>query len=272
MNVARLSSHAERLLFMTGTALENRVDEMVSLIACLRPDIAREVSKITYLSGAPQFRDKVAPVYYRRRREEVLGELPDLIEKTEWCVLSEEEEEIYEDAVLSRNFNLSRRVSWNIPDIKNSAKAKRMLELIDEAAEDGIFTETAPYVGIGSRPVLPKSETGGRSVSPMGWTLGVPVMVDVLLRYDGDIEIVREAYPALVRFADIISARYPDDDIPAVTDEGLSAALDSAGNALERLLSDHDSGRPGGCTDPLAAGLYWRTGLLRLRISRGEAP
>lgn len=35
---------------------------------------------------------------------------------------------------------------------------------------------------------------------------------------------------------------YPDDDIPAVTDEGLSAALDSAGNALERLLSDHDSG------------------------------
>ena len=137
MNVARLSRHAERLLFMTGTALENRVDEMVSLISFLRPDIAEEASKITYLSGAPQFRDLVAPVYYRRRREEVLGELPDLIEKTEWCVLSEEEEEIYEDAVLSRNFNLSRRVSWNIPDIRKSAKAKRMLELIDEAAEDG---------------------------------------------------------------------------------------------------------------------------------------
>lgn len=137
MNVSRLSSHAERLLFMTGTALENRVDEMVSLISYLRPDIAEEASKITYLSGAPQFRDKVAPVYYRRRREEVLGELPDLIEKTEWCTLSDEEEEIYEDAVLSRNFNLSRRVSWNIPDIKESAKAKRMLELIGEAEEDG---------------------------------------------------------------------------------------------------------------------------------------
>ena len=137
MNVARLSFHAERLLFMTGTALENRVDEMVSLISCLRPDIAREVSKITYLSGAPQFRDKVAPVYYRRRREEVLGELPDLIEKTEWCTLSEEEEETYEAAVLERNYNLSRRVSWNIPDIKKSAKAKRMLELMDEAEDDG---------------------------------------------------------------------------------------------------------------------------------------
>lgn len=35
MNTKRLSSHADRLLFMTGTALENKVEEMTNLIDIL---------------------------------------------------------------------------------------------------------------------------------------------------------------------------------------------------------------------------------------------
>ena len=36
-NVKELCTHTKRLLFMTGTALENKVDEMISLIQVLRP-------------------------------------------------------------------------------------------------------------------------------------------------------------------------------------------------------------------------------------------
>jgi hypothetical protein len=83
MNVKAISVHAERLLFMTGTALENQVGEMVSLISMLQPTIASSVRGMEFLSSAPQFREKVAPVYYRRKREDVLTELPDLIENRE---------------------------------------------------------------------------------------------------------------------------------------------------------------------------------------------
>lgn len=137
INVKKISDHAERLLFMTGTALENKVDEMVSLIKILQPDVAASVRGMEFLSSAPQFRSRVAPVYYRRKREDVLTELPELIENKEWCSLTREEEAAYEEAVLNRRYADARRVSWNVSDLRDSSKAARMMEIIDEAKEDG---------------------------------------------------------------------------------------------------------------------------------------
>ena len=139
MNTKRLSSHADRLLFMTGTALENKVEEMTNLIDILQPRIAREVKGMEMLSSAPQFREKVAPVYYRRKREDVLTELPELLENEEWCSLGFEERLEYEESVLSsgNNFNAVRRVSWNVNDLSKSSKATRMLEIIEEAKAEG---------------------------------------------------------------------------------------------------------------------------------------
>ena len=136
MNVRNLCLRADRLLFMTGTALENKADEMVSLIRILQPEIAARISDKTYLASAPQFRDIIAPVYYRRKREDVLTELPELTQIKEWCTLLPEEEEIYERTVLDRNFMQARRVSWNVADLNSSSKAKRMMEIIDEAKEE----------------------------------------------------------------------------------------------------------------------------------------
>ncbi len=136
-NVRRLAAHADRVLFMTGTALENRVSEMIALIGMLRPDIAAQVTGMEYLAAAPQFRKLVAPVYYRRKREDVLTELPELMEELEWCTLSPEEERVYEASVLARNYMDIRRVSWNAPDPSRSAKAVRLLEILQEAAENG---------------------------------------------------------------------------------------------------------------------------------------
>lgn len=163
-NVKTIAQHAERLLFMTGTALENMVGEMVALISILQPAVANRVRGMTALSSAPQFRKEIAPVYYRRKREDVLTELPELIEYQEWCTLRPEEESIYEDAVLGHHYTDARRVSWNIEDLRNSSKATRMLELIEEAAADGrkvivfsFFLDTIRKISLllGSRCVGP---------------------------------------------------------------------------------------------------------------------
>ena len=133
INVKNLCSHTDRMLFMTGTALENRVEEMISLIRILQPQIASTIQGMAFMSTAPQFREKVAPVYYRRKREDVLTELPEKIESKEWCELTPEEEQVYEDTVLSKNYAAVRRVSWNVGDLKCSSKANRMLEIIEDA-------------------------------------------------------------------------------------------------------------------------------------------
>ncbi len=136
-NTIELSKQTDRVLFMTGTPLENNVEEMIWLISNLRPAIANRIKSIAFMATAPQFREEIAPVYYRRKREDVLSELPDLIEKKEWCTIQGEEENLYENAVLSKNFSEARRISWNVSDLKNSCKAQRMLEIIEQAESEG---------------------------------------------------------------------------------------------------------------------------------------
>ena len=49
-NVKRLCAHADRLLFMTGTALENRVGEMATLIAILNQAVSAEIAPMLSLA------------------------------------------------------------------------------------------------------------------------------------------------------------------------------------------------------------------------------
>ncbi len=65
---------------------------------------------------------------------------------------------------------------------------KTVQDFADEA-KNGWFTETAPFVGIADRGF------GGRS-GPIGWTLGVPVMIHDLYRYYGDRQVVARHYDA----------------------------------------------------------------------------
>ena len=137
INVKKLSTYADRLLFMTGTPLENKVDEMVNLIRMLQPQIATKIKGMEFLSSAPIFQNEIAPVYYRRKRADVLMELPELIESQEWCALNIEEEIAYEKAVLSGNLQEARRVSWNVDNILYSSKANRLKEIVEDAKEEG---------------------------------------------------------------------------------------------------------------------------------------
>ncbi len=137
VNVKRICGNAERLLFMTGTALENKVDEMIHLISILQPELTAEIQKIAFMSTAEQFRDKVAAVYYRRKREDVLTELPELIDSKEYCTLLPDEERLYEEAILNKRYSDARRLSWILDDLSRSSKAIRMREIMEEAEADG---------------------------------------------------------------------------------------------------------------------------------------
>ena len=149
-NTVRMIEQAEYALYMTGTAIENNVDEMCYLIECLNPSIAREVKDMKYLAKADLFRKKIAPVYLRRKRADVLMELPELTIHDEWCMMNEEEIISYRKAVESENFMAMRRVSWGS---LNSTKAERMVELCLQALGEGrkvvifsYFLETLSFV------------------------------------------------------------------------------------------------------------------------------
>jgi SNF2 family DNA or RNA helicase len=122
---------------MSGTPLVNRVDEMCFLVSCLQPEIAQKLEQVKAISTAEQFRQELAPVYLRRVRADVLKELPELIQKEQWCDLSQPEKDIYREAVDSGNLMAIRQVSWQMPDVKQSSKAKRLLEICDSAREEG---------------------------------------------------------------------------------------------------------------------------------------
>ena len=149
-NTVRMIEQAEYALYMAGTAIENNVDEMCYLIECLNPSIASEVKNMKYLAKADLFRKKIAPVYLRRKRVDVLMELPELTIHDEWCMMNEEEVISYRKAVESENFMAMRRVSWGS---LNSTKAERMVELCLQALGEGrkvvifsYFLETLSFV------------------------------------------------------------------------------------------------------------------------------
>jgi len=137
-NVLHLCDHTDRILFMTGTPLENNVNEMIRLMDYLQHDVAQRAQQVSMTAYADDFKDKISPVYYRRKRESVLSELPDLTDIKEWCDMTPEDERAYEDDVLTGSFMDVRRVSWRNADYLNtSAKVQRLREIVEDASEDG---------------------------------------------------------------------------------------------------------------------------------------
>lgn len=128
---------ASRILFMSGTPLENRIEEMHFLIGCLQPEIAEQIKDMKQLADAERFREAIAPVYLRRVREDVLKELPELVEKEQWGLMNAEEINAYKKALLEGNFMKVRQVSWQLPDTAKSTKAQRLMEICEDAREGG---------------------------------------------------------------------------------------------------------------------------------------
>ena len=89
---------------------------------------------------------------------------------------------------------------------------KMLRDFADEAEGDGAITETAPYVGIGDRPVLPKERYP--KCGPIGWTLVVPHLIDRLWTYYGEKRAL-DFYPVAARFARLVDKEHPTGEVPA---------------------------------------------------------
>lgn len=136
--LVEVKAKAKRTLLMTGTPLENKVDEMCNLIGILRQDeIIKDVKKYAFMNQSDEFKTVIAPVYLRRVREDVLQELPEMEDKPQWCEMTAEDKAAYVNEVREGSFMSMRRVSWLQDDIKHSAKAMRLLELCDMVRDDG---------------------------------------------------------------------------------------------------------------------------------------
>ncbi|NUT42839.1 MAG: DEAD/DEAH box helicase [Thermoactinospora sp.] len=134
--VAGWCGRTERVLFLTGTPMENRVEEFRTLVSYLQPDLAAELRGSDVVAGATAFRKAVAPAYLRRNQQDVLKELPERMDVEEWVEFSGADFAAYRKAVEEGNFMAMRRAAYADP--ATSAKMKRLLELVADAEANGL--------------------------------------------------------------------------------------------------------------------------------------
>ncbi len=106
---ATLRSIPSRFLFvLTGTPVENRLDDLYGILQLVDAEILGplwkfnldfhvqdpETGKILGYKSLSALRQRVAPVVLRRRKEEVLSQLPALTEQTRYVALSSEQMEL----------------------------------------------------------------------------------------------------------------------------------------------------------------------------------
>ncbi|MFD8477894.1 DEAD/DEAH box helicase [Kitasatospora sp. NPDC059673] len=133
--VAEWAGRTEHVLFLTGTPMENRVEEFRTLIGHLQPELLAQLPAGLGVAGSVAFRRAVAPAYLRRNQQDVLTELPDVVRVDEWDELSGPDRAAYAEAVAAGNFMAMRRAAYAEP--AHSAKLRRLRELVAEAAESG---------------------------------------------------------------------------------------------------------------------------------------
>ncbi len=119
-NTRTLLDRSDRVVLMSGTPLENRVEEFRVLVDHIRPDLTVDAEH-----DPMAFRKQIAPVYLRRSQEDVLTELPDLVEVDEWTDLTPAEVSRYADAVASDNFHAMRQLAMLDGDASSKVESLR---------------------------------------------------------------------------------------------------------------------------------------------------
>jgi len=131
--VNRIASGSQRVLFLTGTPMENRIEEFQALVGHLQPKVAAAMGRQHAALGVEAFRKAAAPVYLRRNQPDVLTELPELVQVDEWEEFGAEDGAAYRVAVREGNFMAMRRAAFAVRRPHDSAKLTRLLELAREA-------------------------------------------------------------------------------------------------------------------------------------------
>lgn len=142
--VAAAIHRAERVALMTGTPLENRLEEFQALVRYVQPRLLDHIDATAAVAGARAFRDRIAPVYLRRNQSDVLSELPPVAHIDEWVELLPGDRRAHDGAVGRGNFMELRRSAF-LGDGVDTAKARRLVELVCEARDNGRKTVVFSY-------------------------------------------------------------------------------------------------------------------------------
>lgn len=137
--VYAIGEKADYITYMSGTPLENKIEEMVQLISKLQKPIADILnSNLTQLAIRPKtFRENIAPVYLRRNRQDVLSELPELEEVNYWVPFGTTELNYYKGGIQEGNFMKMRRAAWTGGSVRESPKLNALVDICNQAKEEG---------------------------------------------------------------------------------------------------------------------------------------
>ncbi|KAG1732213.1 SNF2 family N-terminal domain-containing protein [Suillus paluster] len=132
---ALLKFEAKWRLLLTGTPLQNNLQELVSLMNFILPDMlsakletlraifkTKGDAKVTLLSQERISRAKkmMTPFVLRRRKDQVLKDLPLKTERIEWCEMTDIQRSIYNDA-LQRSRKTILDVEGPTPDASGTS-------------------------------------------------------------------------------------------------------------------------------------------------------
>lgn len=130
--VSELAAVIPRVCLMSGTPLENRLEEFFRLARIARPDAADLRNESV---NPATFHDRMAKLYLRRNQKDVLRELPEMIEVDEWVDLSSADATSYIRAVREGNFMAMRQRATLGDEAGESAKLLRLEELLEDHRE-----------------------------------------------------------------------------------------------------------------------------------------
>ena len=163
--IARWIKGRKRVLFLSGTPMENRVGEFMGLATMINQELANTLDMAVLAAGPEPFKQSVAPIYLRRNVDQVLDELPDLIEVEDHCSWDGVDMDYYKAMVARGNFMGMRRAAFNPVSGKRTSKMERLLDLIDDATNNGqkvivfsFFTSVIQQVAL---------ELGERALEPI---------------------------------------------------------------------------------------------------------
>ena len=128
--VKALLPHCQYVTLMTGTPLENRLEEFRHIVALVSGTVATRIPE--FPTAFAKLAEHVAPVYLRRNQQDVLTELPERIEKEEWLDLTASDRKAYLEAVRGQNYMAMRRAVTIGKGDGGSAKVERIAELLEE--------------------------------------------------------------------------------------------------------------------------------------------
>lgn len=133
--IKTLCQNSKKIIFLTGTPLENKAKEMADLISLLDNNIGNELISV---DGDPEaFKYLMRHIYLRRKREDVLAELPDKVEEKRWLRLGPEEYTLYlKNLQDDANYMLLRQLSWDVGNLSKSCKNIELQSIIQSAIDE----------------------------------------------------------------------------------------------------------------------------------------